>query len=153
MSTEKVSNCLKKSIFILAKNTVALNIFIRPEFYRDAKKSYVRNLTEIGFYKVPFDLLRKSRYKLNDHYLNLYALYEFECEKTVVTSFKEDDFFLLKFDLKLKLANWTVPDDVKIFFDSSGTILIKPGKTSAPSDLKEKSFLVKVKRLKNFLRR
>ena len=71
-------------------------------------------------------------------YLNLNALYEFECEKTVVTSFKEDDFVLSKFDLKLELADRTVSDDVKRFSDSSDTILIKPDKISAPSDIKEK---------------
>ena len=58
----------------------------------------------------------------------------------VVTSFKEDDFVLPKFDLKLELADWTVSDDVKHFFDSSDTILIKPDKISAPSNLKEKLF-------------
>ena len=84
----------------LTRNNGALNIFITPELYRDAKKSFVRNLTEIGFYRVPSNLLQDFKYKLNDSYLNLNALYEFECEKTVVTSFKEDDFVLPKFDLR-----------------------------------------------------
>ena len=78
----------------LTRNNRALNIFKTPELYRDVKKSFVRNLTEIGFYRVPFNLLRNFRYKLNDPYLNLNALYEFECEKTVVTSFKKNDFVL-----------------------------------------------------------
>ena len=121
------------------KKQWALNIFIMPELYRDAKKSFVRNLTEIGLYRVPFNLLWVFRNKLNDPYLNLNALYESECEKKVVTSFKEDDFVLPKFDLKLEFADRTVSDDVKNFFDSSDTILIKPDKISAPSNLKEKT--------------
>ena len=70
--------------------------------------SLVRNLTEIGSYRVPFNLLQDFRYELNDPYLNMNALYEFECDKTVVTTFKEDDFVLPKFDLKLELADRTV---------------------------------------------
>ena len=124
----------------LTRNNGALNIFLTPESYRDAKKSFVRNLIEIGFYRVPFNLLRDFRYKLNDPYLNLNALHEFEYEKTVETSFKEDDFILPNFDLKLELTDWTVSDGVKKIFDSSDTILIKPDKISAPSDLKEKLF-------------
>ena len=68
------------------------------------------------------------------------ALYEFECDKTVVSTFKVDDFVLPKFDLKLELADRTVSDDVKKIFDSSDTILIKPDKISAPSDLTQKLF-------------
>ena len=86
----------------LTRNNGAINIFITPELYRDAKKSFVRNLTEIGFYRVPFNLLRDFRYKLNDLYLNINALYEFGCDKMIVTTFKEDDFVLPKFDLKLE---------------------------------------------------
>ena len=108
-----------------------------PEFYRDEKKSFVRNPTEIVLYRVPFNLLRVFR---NDPYLNLNALYEFQSEKTVVTSLKEDDFVLQKFDLKLELADRTVSDDVKKIYNSSDTILIKPDKISASSDLKEKLF-------------
>ena len=53
------------------------------------------------------------------HYMN------FEFDKTVVTSSKEDDFVLPKFDLKLELADWTVSDDIKKIFDSPDTILMK----------------------------
>ena len=58
----------------LTKNNDALNIFIMPELYRDAKKFFVKNITEIGFYRVPFNSLLDFRYKLNDPYLNLNAL-------------------------------------------------------------------------------
>ena len=126
-------------MLILAKNTGALNIFIMPELHRDAKKSFVGNYTEIAFYRVPFHLLWDFRYKLNDPYLNLHALYEFECEKTVVTSFKVGDFVSSKLDLKLELTDQK-GFDVKIFFDSSDNISIKPDKISAPSDIKEKLF-------------
>ena len=128
------------SMHFLTRNNSALDIFITPELYRNEKKSFVRNLTEIGLYRVPFNLLWVFRNKLNDPYLNLNALPEFECEKTIVTSFKEDDFVLPKFDLKLELADWAVSDNVKNFFDLSDTILIKPDKISAPRDLKEKLF-------------
>ena len=128
------------SMHVLTRNNAALNIFITPELYRDAKKSFVRNLTEIGFCKVLFHLPRDFRYKLNDPYLNINALYEFECDKMVVTTFKKDDFVLPKFDLKLELADLNVSDNVKKNFDSSDTILIKPDKISVLSDLKEKLF-------------
>ena len=139
-------------MLFLTRNSGALNIFISPELYRDAKKPFVRNLTEIGFYRVPLNLFQDLRYKLDDTYLNINALYAFECDKTVVTTFKEDDFVLPKFDLKLQLADQTVPDNVKKIFNSLGTILIKPDKISAPTDLKEKLF-VQDEKIKNFLRR
>ena len=104
------------SMHFLTRSNSALNFFVTPQLYRDAKKSSVKNLTEIGLYRVPFNLLPVFRNKLNDPYLNLSVLYEFECEKTVVTSFKEDDFALPKFDLKLEFADRTVSDDVKKIF-------------------------------------
>ena len=128
------------SMLFLTRNNGALNIFITPELCSEAKKSFVRNLTEIRFYRVLLNLLRDVRYKLDDLYLKMNALYEFECDKTVVTTFKVDDFVLPKFDLKLELADRTVSDDVKKIFDSSDTILIKPDKISAPSDLTQKLF-------------
>ena len=59
------------------------------------------------------------------HYMN------FEFNKTVVTSSKEDNFVLPKFELELELADRTVSDDIKKFFDSPDRILIKPDKISA----------------------
>ena len=125
-------------MLFLTKNNGALNIFITPELYSDAKKPFVKNLTGIGFYRVAFNLLQVFRNKLGDPYLNVNALHKFECEKMVVTIFKEDDFVLLKFNIKLELADRTVPDDVQHFFDSTYNILIKPDKLLAPSNLKEK---------------
>ena len=129
-----------ESMHFLTRINDALNIFITSELYKDAKKSFIRNLTEIGFYRVPFNVLRDFRYKLNGPSQNINALYEFECDKTVVTTFKADDFVSPKFELKLELADPTVPDNAKNIFDSSDTILIKPDKISVPSDLKEKLF-------------
>ena len=60
-----------------------------------------------------FIVNRKFRYQLNNQYLNLNALCEFESDAMVVTSFKVDDFVLPRFDLKLELTDWTVPDDFK----------------------------------------
>ena len=70
----------------------------------------------------------------------------------VVTTFKEYDFVLPKFDLKLELADRTVSDDVKRIFDATDTILIKPDKMLALSDLKY-NYLVRVKRLRKALKR
>ena len=124
----------------LTRSNSALNIIITPELYRNPKKSFVRNLTEKELCSVPFNLLWVFRNKLNDPYIDLNALYEFECEKTVATSFEEDDFVFPKFDLKLELADRTLSDDFKEIFDSSDTILIKPDKISALRDLREKLF-------------
>ena len=66
---------VSESMHFLTRNNGALNIFIIPELYRDAKKSFVKNLTEIGFYRVPLNLLWDFRYKVNDPYLNINALY------------------------------------------------------------------------------
>ena len=62
-----------ESMHFLTRNNDALNIFVTLELYRDTKKSFVRTLTEIGFYRVSFNLLRDLRYKLNDPYLNINA--------------------------------------------------------------------------------
>ena len=70
----------------------------------------------------------------------------------VVTTFKEYDFVLPKFDLKLELADRTVSDDVKRIFDATDTILIKPDKMLALSDLKY-NYSVRVKRLRKALKR
>ena len=48
---------VSESMHFLTRNNGTLNIFIIPELYRDAKKSFVKNLTEIGFYRVPLNLL------------------------------------------------------------------------------------------------
>ena len=70
----------------------------------------------------------------------------------VVTTFKEYDFVLPKFDLKLELADRTVSDDVKRIFDATDAILIKPDKMLVLSDLKY-NYLVRVKRLRKALKR
>ena len=100
-------------MLFLTENNGALNIFITLKVYRDAKTFFVRNLTKIRFYRVPFTLLWDFRYKLDDPYLNINALCEFECDKIVVTTFKEDDSVLPKFGLKLELADRTVSGNVK----------------------------------------
>ena len=58
-------------MLFLAKNAGALNIFITSDLYRDAKKTFVWDLAEIGFYRVPFHLLQDFRYQLDEPYLNL----------------------------------------------------------------------------------
>ena len=89
---------------------------------------------------MPLNLLQVFRNKLDDPDLNINVLHEFKCGKTAVTTFKEEDFALPKFNLKLELADRTVSDDVKKNFHSADTILIKPDKMLAPSNLKENIF-------------
>ena len=50
------------------------------------------------------------------------------------------DFVLLNFKFKLEFADRTKSDDIKKIFDSIDTILIKPDKILAQSDLKVKLF-------------
>ena len=127
-------------MFFFKKNGGVGNTFITPELYRDAKKCKIRNFLEKGFYRVSDTLLQVFRNKLDDPDLTLNVLYEFECTQSSVSSFKEDDFILPKFDLKIEFADQTLSDDVKKVFDSSNTVLMKTDKISAPSDLKKKLF-------------
>ena len=55
-------------------------------------------------------------------------------------SFQKQDFVLPSFKFKVEFADQTAFGDVKKIFDSTDTILIRPNKISAPSDLKEKLF-------------
>ena len=50
------------SMFFLARNNGVLNIFITPKLCRDAKESFVKNLTEIGLCRVPYNLLQVFRH-------------------------------------------------------------------------------------------
>ena len=50
------------------------------------------------------------------------------------------DFVLPNFKFKLEFADRTESDDIKKIFDSTDTILIKPDKILAQSDLKVKLF-------------
>ena len=102
-------------MLFLARKNSALNIFKTPELYRNAKKSFVKNLKETGFYRVPYILLQVFINELNNPYLNRNVLHKFECEKTVAITFKEDDFVLLKFEINLQLADGAVSDDIKNF--------------------------------------
>ena len=58
----------------------------------------------------------------------------------VVITFKKDDFFLPKINLKLESADQTVSHDVKVFFYLADDILIKPDKIIISSKLKEELF-------------
>ena len=50
------------------------------------------------------------------------------------------DFVLANFKFNLEFADRTESDDIKKIFDSTDTILIKPDKILAQSDLKVKLF-------------
>ena len=69
----------KQSMLILAKNTGPWNIFVMPELCRDQKV-----LQKLGHIECHIIV---SFLEINDAYLNLNTLYEFECEKAVVTTF------------------------------------------------------------------
>lgn len=95
-------------MLVLAKNTGPWNIFIMPELCRDQKV-----LQKLGHIECHIIV---SFLEINDAYLNLNTLYEFECEKAVATTFKKDDFVLPGFNLKLELENGTLSDNVKNIF-------------------------------------
>ena len=135
---------------ILPRWYSALNIFITPELYRDANMSFVRNLKKIGFIRVQDNLLQTFRKRLNDPDLNINALYKSECDTPIRLSFQKEDFVLPNFKFKGEFADRTASDDFKKIFDSTDTILIKPDKTSAPSNLKGKLFGQGEKIKKNF---
>ena len=101
---------------------------------------FIRNFKEIGFIRVQDNLLQTFRKELNDPDLKINALYEFECDTPTTLSFQKENFVLPDFKFKVEFADWTASDDVKKIFNSTDTILIKPDKISAPSDLKEKLF-------------
>ena len=56
------------------------------------------------------------------------------------TFLQKEDFVLLNFKFKVEFADQTASEDVKKIFNSTETVLIKPDKISASSDLKEKLF-------------
>ena len=118
----------------------ALNVFITPELYRDGNMFFVRNLKKLVLLESKIIFFKRLEKKINDPDLNINELYEFECDMLTTLSFQKQDFVLPNFKFKVEFADQTAFDDVKKIFDSTDTILIRPNKISAPSDLKEKLF-------------
>ena len=87
--------------------------FITPHLYRKAKKSFVRNLSYVGYINVQDNLLQTFRQILNNNEININRLYEFKCSKKTTVPIQEQD--LLPQILNLRL-NKTVLDEVKIYF-------------------------------------
>ena len=125
---------------VLPRCYSALNIFITPELYRDGNMSFVRNLKKLVLLESKIIFFKRLEKKKNDPDLNINALYEFECDMLTTLSFQKQDFVLPNFKFKVEFADQTAFGDVKKIFDSTDTILIRPNKISAPSDLKEKLF-------------
>ena len=56
------------------------------------------------------------------------------------TFLQKEDFVLLNLKFKVEFPDRTASEDFKKIFNSTETILIKPDRISASSDLKEKLF-------------
>ena len=89
--------------------------FITPHLYRKAKKSFVRNLSYVGYINVKDNLLQTFRQILNNNEININRLYEFNLSvvKRQQSQFKNRILFPQILNLRL---NQTVLDEVKIFF-------------------------------------
>ena len=89
--------------------------FITPHLYSKAKKSFVRNLSYVGYINVQDNLLQTFRQILNNNEININRLYEFNLSvvKRQQSQFKNRILFPQILNLRL---NQTVLDEVKIFF-------------------------------------
>ena len=68
------------------------NIFIMPDLYSNAKKSFFRNLSNIVYINVQDNLLQTFRQILNDSEVNINRLYEFMCSMATTVPIQEEDF-------------------------------------------------------------
>lgn len=108
-----------------------LNICITPDLYKRAKKSFVRNLKEVGFLRVEDSLLETFRQMLNGNELNISRLYEFKCSIPAKVVIQEEDFVLLNFKCKVEFSDQTQKDEVKKIFDLWENISQKADKETA----------------------
>ena len=72
-----------------------------PDLYSNAKKSFFRNLSNVGYINVQDNLLQTFRQILNDNEININRLYEFMCSTTTTVSIQEEDFVLPHFKFKI----------------------------------------------------
>ena len=76
--------------------------FITPHLYRKAKKSFVRNLSYVGYINVQDNLLQTFRQILNNNEININRLYEFKCSKKTTVPIQEQDFASPDFKFKVE---------------------------------------------------
>ena len=116
------------------------NIFITPDLYSNANKSFVRNLLYVCYIIVQDNLFQTFRQILDNNEIKINRLYDFECSMTTTVTIQEEDFLLLDFKFKVEFSDRTVSDEVKKYFDSTENILVKPDKEAASNNLKRDLF-------------
>ena len=116
------------------------NIFITPDLYSNANKSFVRNLSYVCYIIVQDNLFQTFRQILDNNEIKINRLYDFECSMTTTVTIQEEDFLLLDFKFKVEFSDRTVSDEVKKYFDSTENILVKPDKEAASNNLKRDLF-------------
>ena len=97
-------------ISLLPKYYGVFNIFITPDLYTNAMKSFVRNISYVGYIKVKDNLLQTFRQKLNDPGLNWNRLYKFKCGRTKTVAIQKEDFVLPNFKFKVEFSDRTAKD-------------------------------------------
>ena len=68
------------------------NIFTTPDLYSNANKSFVRNLSYVGYINVQENFLQILRQILNDNEITINRLNEFKCSTTTTVTIEEEDF-------------------------------------------------------------
>ena len=84
-----------------------------PDHYNNANKSFVRNLSYIGYINVQDNLLQTFRQILNSNEININRLYELECSTTMAVTVQEEDFVLPDFKFKVEFLDRTASDELK----------------------------------------
>ena len=97
-------------ISLLPKYYGVFNIFITPDLYTNAVKSFVRNISYVGYIKVKDNLLQTFRQKLNDPDLNWNRLYKFKCGRTTTVAIQKEDFVLPNLKFKVEFSDRTAKD-------------------------------------------
>ena len=128
------------AITFIPKYYGALNIFITPDLYSNANKSFVRSLSYVCYIIVQDNLFQTFRQILGNNEIKINRLYDFECSMTTTVTIQEEDFLLLDFKFKVEFSDRTVSDEVKKYFDSTENILVKPDKEAASNNLKRDLF-------------
>ena len=69
------------------------NIFLTPDLYSNANKSFVRIALYVGYINVPDNLFQTFRQILNDNEININRLYECKCSTLTTVEIQEEDLF------------------------------------------------------------
>ena len=124
-------------ITFIPKYYGASNIFIMPDHYNNANKSFVRNLSYVGYINVQDNLLQTFRQILNSNEININRLYELECSTTMAVTVQEEDFVLPDFKFKVEFSDRTASDELK---KKKENILVKLDKEPTTDNLKTDLF-------------